>query len=186
MPLPSPMPHRRSRRLRLRAALCLCAAIVAAPAAADPSPSWVGTWRLDPERSDGPDEMMELLEYSWLLRVAGRRFRPNMQISIRDGALHVDSPTPFGGRERFLAGDGATHTGEEPVTNRPYRERGRWQDQGTAIALEREVDLPSGRVAHMRIRWRVDGDLLFQTSQVRVGEEERRMRRVFERLDSGP
>ena len=149
-----------------------------------------GSWKLDWERSEPFDPVLEALELGWIMRrLAGVA---SVEMGLRSLApacdtcaerVEISFVSPISERTEVVTLDGEQRPGEDPQGN-PTIDSYRW-DGEAALEMTRERKLPSGKRARIVDSRRMGDDADTLLSQLTIwveGEQRASVHRVFERI----
>ena len=148
-----------------------------------------GNWKLDWDRSEPFDRVLEALEVGWLMRrLAGVA---SVEMGLRSMAPTCDAcadrveirfASPISERTQIVVLDGEQRPGEDPQGN-PTVDSYRWNAE-VGLEMTRERKLPSGKSARIIDSRRIGDDRDTLLSQLTIwveGEERASVSRMFKR-----
>ena len=178
----------RTRSARRWVALLLLLASGVAPATAEPDlDAMGGRWRLDWERSDPSDALMEALEVGWVLRQLAGVATVELTVKPLERAcascperFEFTVHSPLSDRKSLAILDDEARPGVDPQGT-PTVDRYRRSQNG--IERTRVLTLPSGKAATLVENRAVVGATLQSNLAVSIdGAERTRVKRVFTRV----
>ncbi len=151
-----------------------------------------GTWRLDWDRSESFEPVLEVMEVNWFMRqLAGVATVDITLEALEPGCgdcpekLRIAVSSPVADQEQIAVLDGQERPGEDPQGN-PTVDRFHWNERGE-LEMSRRRKLPSGKTAQI-IEVRRPGptpDTLDSVISVSIdGEPRVSVNRVFARVDA--
>lgn len=162
--------------------------LAASVARADGHPDFSGTWRLDLDASDLPEDMMKAQGLSWLERRMARSAKVTQRIVQEPERLLLHIDNPLGARDETLPIGGAWEEKERKRAGQ-VRTRTYWSPGGEALVTESELHLKDGTPARLLLsRTLADqGQTLVQSFELRCQDGRRfTARRVFRRDGAAP
>jgi hypothetical protein len=159
--------------------LALSTLLVPASGQCAPHPDFAGSWLLDPERSDSPDAVLELLGKSAIERALARKVRPRHVIVQDEAGITLTVESALQDRTERIPLDGSVI--ESPgLDGQPLRARFQWSADGQVIVMDSEGKLQDGRPLAVRsTRQLQDPRTMVLTWELDVGGRKASLRRVF-------